>query len=291
MKKITRALSFILCSVILLCLTVTFSSANSASYQYGDADNNGQITAADARIILRVSVGMEMITAPLTYYDTDNDGRITSADARLALRMATGLYTHERSITVPDGAEIIGYSSENYPIYKIDGCFYVDGILLVNKTYSVPYNYAPGDLTQECKAAFERMRKDAAAQGLNLYINSAYRSYSYQQSLYNRYVSRDGKRVADTYSARPGHSEHQTGLALDLNTVTQSFANTKEGKWVAEHCHEYGFIIRYPKGKTHLTGYYYEPWHLRYVGADKATQITNSGKCLEEYYGISSVYS
>ena len=104
------------------------------------------------------------------------------------------------------------------------------------------------------------------------------------------YCAEDGRAAADTYSARPGHSEHQTGLAIDLNDVTDNFGNSREGKWVAAHCHEYGFIIRYPKGKQKITGYMYEPWHVRYVGVKLATKIHDSGLTLEEYLGIDSVY-
>ena len=114
-----------------------------------------------------------------------------------------------------------------------------------------------------------------------------------QKYLYNSYVSRDGKEEADTYSARPGHSEHQTGLAFDLNSIDISFADTDEGKWVVDNCYKYGFIIRYPEGKDNITGYIYEPWHLRYVGVDLATKLYNQGDwiTLEEYYGIDSKYS
>ena len=135
------------------------------------------------------------------------------------------------------------------------------------------------------------MQKPAAAQGLNIYISSGYRSYSRQQTLYNNYVKSDGKALADTYSSRPGYSEHQTGLCFDLNTIDDSFGNTKESAWLEQHAQEYGFIIRFPKGKDAQTGYQYEPWHLRYLGIDMATKVYNSGLSLEEYLGITSEYA
>ena len=186
-----------------------------------------------------------------------------------------------------------GYKTtpKGYKIEVKNGITYVDGVLIANKTYSIPQSYAPGGLTNECNAAFNKMRSAAAKEGVNLYIVSGYRSYETQKNLYNRYVARDGKAKADTYSARPGTSEHQTGLAMDLNSVNSSFANTKEGKWLAANCHKYGFIIRYPKGKQSVTGYIYEPWHVRYLGVDRATKIYQSGLCLEEYYGITSRYN
>ena len=96
----------------------------------------------------------------------------------------------------------------------------------------------------------------------------------------------DGKEVANTYSALPGHSEHQTGLAFDIGSVERSFVDTSEAKWIEENAHLYGFIVRYPKGKSDITGYIYEPWHVRYLGIDIATDVKNSGLTLEEYLGL-----
>ena len=136
------------------------------------------------------------------------------------------------------------------------------------------------------------MKNDATSIGLNIWIQSGYRSYEYQQGLYEKYVSRDGKQQADTYSARPGHSEHQSGLSFDLNSVNDSFAATDEGKWVQDNAYLYGFIIRYPKDKSNETGYKYEPWHLRYVGKDLASKLYNNGDwiTMETYFGIDSRY-
>ncbi len=168
---------------------------------------------------------------------------------------------------------------------------YINGILIVNKTYSLPSDYNPGGLTSECSQHFELLRQAAAEDGINIYISSGFRSYELQKSLYNSYVDEYGQAYTDTFSARPGHSEHQTGLAIDCNTVNDSFIGTPEAIWLAEHCHEYGFIIRYPQGKESITGYKYEPWHIRYVGVDNAWAIYESGLTLEEYFGIPSVYN
>ncbi len=166
---------------------------------------------------------------------------------------------------------------------------YIEGILIANKTFALPSTYGPG-VDPEAKEALNDMFAAAKKDGLKLFICSGYRTYAYQKSLYNRYVDRDGKEKADTYSARPGHSEHQTGLAFDLNKVDDSFDGTPEAIWIAEHAHEYGFIVRYPKGKQEITGYKYEPWHVRYIGVEKAKAVYESGLCLEEYLGITSVY-
>lgn len=179
---------------------------------------------------------------------------------------------------------------------------YVDGVLIVNKSYPVPEGYKPDNLVYvpgsrdeyllpDTLSAFQEMCSDAWQNGLTLWVQSGFRSYELQTRLYNDYVASRGKTAADTFSARPGYSEHHTGLALDLNTINDSFANTAEGRWVAENCWKYGFIIRYPKDKENITGYKYEPWHLRYLGRDLAKSVYESGLCLEEYFGLTSSYN
>lgn len=290
MKIVTKTISLLLVLTLFASVFLPFD-AFADSVIPGDVTCDGKVLANDAREILLLSVG---ITKPekdtLLRADVDRDGSITAADARKVLRISIGFMEKESAANAACG-EIIGYTENGFLLYNIDGATYIDGVLIVNKTYSLPSSFSPEGLLPECSAAFREMQSAASQKGLSLYISSGYRSFSSQKTIYNRYVKRDGVELADTYSARPGHSEHQTGLAIDLNTIKQSFANTAEGKWVAAHCHEYGFIIRYPKGKSHITGYCYEPWHLRYVGVETATKIYNSGLCLEEYYGITSVYS
>lgn len=126
--------------------------------------------------------------------------------------------------------------------------------------------------------------------GISLWILSSFRSYEDQDVIYNRYVAQDGRDAADTYSSRPGHSDHQTGYTFDLNSLEQDFQYDPAGKWLDKNCYKYGFIIRYPKGKESSTGYMYEPWHVRYIGVDLATKVTQSGLSLEEYFGITSQY-
>lgn len=173
--------------------------------------------------------------------------------------------------------------------YDIEGITYMQGALIANKTYSLPADFAPG-LDPTCESQFYKMTSDASKQGLYIYFASGFRSYEYQSQIYNNYVARDGQAVADTYSARPGHSEHQSGLAIDVNQIDNTFDNTAEAKWLADHCHEYGFILRYPQGKEDITGYQYESWHVRYVGTDLSYAIRNSGLTMEEYFGIDSKY-
>ena len=167
---------------------------------------------------------------------------------------------------------------------------YIDGTLIVNRTYALPKTYNPG-VSAEAKAALDELIAGASEDGLSFWIESGFRSYEQQLNLYNTYVGREGKDAADRYSARPGHSEHQSGLAFDLNSFDDNFDKTPEGQWLAAHAWEYGFTLRYPKDKEDITGFMYEPWHVRYVGKELAQKLHDSGKVLEEYFDITSVYA
>ena len=181
-------------------------------------------------------------------------------------------------------------NKNKHKIEVIDGITYVDGILIANKTYSLPKDYNPG-LDPTAEAAFEKMRLDAENDGIYLFICSGFRSYETQTDLYNGYVDYYGERTTDTFSAKPGHSEHQSGLAMDINDASDSFEGTPEAKWLAKNCTKYGFIIRYKKGKEDITGFKYEPWHIRYLGVDLAKKVEKTGLCLEEYLEITSEYA
>lgn len=169
-----------------------------------------------------------------------------------------------------------------------DSPTYIHGVLLANKDYPLPANFAPGE-SKEARNAFNQMNVAAKKDGLELIAFSTYRSYDYQKGLYDEYVARDGKEAADRYSARPGYSEHQTGLAFDIGEVGQEgswFQESDATRWMAKHAHKFGFIVRYPEGKEHITGYMYEPWHMRYLGVDLATEVYESGLSLEEFLGV-----
>lgn len=174
--------------------------------------------------------------------------------------------------------------------------------VLVNKYYYVDQNYVPKDLvsidskyqvggkklTADATDAFNRMAKDAKDQGYTIRAVSTYRSYEYQQNLYTNYAKKDGTKKADTYSARAGYSEHQTGLAVDVDNKSKSytkFGETEEFTWMKENAHKYGFILRYTKENEFITGYKNEPWHYRYVGIEIATQMKQENiSSYEEYY-------
>ena len=171
---------------------------------------------------------------------------------------------------------------------------------VINKNYRLDENYIPDDLEnlsleyackdmylrKDAKEHFEKMSSDAKREGLTILAVSTYRSYNYQKKLYNNYVEELGKFRADIASARPGHSEHQTGLSVDVaNTLLDydNFEDTKEFLWMKDNSYKYGFILRYPKGKYDITGFKYEPWHYRYVGLDTAKYIYQKNITLEEY--------
>lgn len=182
-----------------------------------------------------------------------------------------------------------------------------DILVLTNKDRNLPKDYEPEDLVapdipfvfkdspvrfmrQVAAENLEELFKVGSESGFKFYGRSGYRSYDIQTSLFNRYVEANGIEEANKFSAKPGQSEHQTGLAMDVtsevvnNQLTQSFGETADGKWLASNAHKFGFIIRFPKGKEDITGYQYEPWHLRYVGKDVSKEIYDLNITLEEYF-------
>lgn len=163
-----------------------------------------------------------------------------------------------------------------------NGVTYVGDILLVNKKYDLPESYGNG-INSDAYSAFLRMKEES---GFDMTIVSGYRSYEKQESTFKFWCDRDGYEAAVMYSAKPGHSEHQTGLAIDVTSIETDYAETEEGRWLAENCHKYGFIIRYPENKTDITGYVYEPWHIRYLGESTAKLVHDSSLCLEEFLGL-----
>ncbi|MCI9267881.1 MAG: M15 family metallopeptidase [Lawsonibacter sp.] len=175
--------------------------------------------------------------------------------------------------------------------------------VLVNKHYTLPAGYVPklealgsrygsGSLQPEAAAAFRAMADAAREDGISLRSVSAYRSYATQKNTYNRYLKQNKQATVDTFSARPGHSEHQTGLALDINVASTKahFENTPAFAWLKEHCAGHGFILRYDLGKEAVTGYRFEPWHYRYVGVEIAQTIMEQGITYEEYVARQPVW-
>lgn len=203
----------------------------------------------------------------------------------------------------PAGAEEVDAETPP-PLPAIGTCWGDPGdvTVLVNKHHPLcPVDYYPelvsvdstgGELRPEAASAMNAMNAALEAEtGLWLFSASAFRSYDTQISTYGGWVEQDGQAVADTYSARPGHSEHQTGLAMDVGASScgctdEPFGYTPEGEWVAQNAWRFGFIVRYPPGYEWMTGYIWEPWHLRYVGQQVAATMHDAGiATLEDYYG------
>lgn len=241
----------------------------------------GNITAVKSGIcyVTVTSVDNPMVYAEIKVSVKDENGMIPTSQ------------TSEPATSAQNPTDDLNQTSTTTvsPVSNNDGLTYIQGILIANKTYGLPEDYDPG-LDSETEAQFNVLAEAAANEGLEIWLASGYRSYDTQNRIYNNYVDSYGKASADTFSARAGYSEHQTGLAIDVNTIDDSFAGTPEAIWLENHAHEYGFIIRYPKGKESITGYKYEPWHIRYLGIDKATEVYNSGLTLEEFLGIDSAY-
>jgi D-alanyl-D-alanine carboxypeptidase len=195
-------------------------------------------------------------------------------------------YITETTATVPQSNEshVTGKLTNNGSYYSVRGKY--DDIIIVNKKHGLSKDYNPGE-NPTAKAAFVRLRDDMINQGLNVGRSySGFRSYDYQKTLYDNYVSRDGQAAADRYSARPGYSEHQTGLVFDLTDKSGNLLeDSRASQWLKDNAHNYGFIVRFQAGKEASTGYMPEAWHIRYVGKE-AKDIHDSGLSLEEYFGI-----
>lgn len=211
------------------------------------------------------------------YYDY-GDGQLKGI---LSTRITLPAKTVVKPVTSSTSKQKVTFNGSYYSVAGKYG-----DVLVVNKKYPLSAQYNPGE-DPTAKAAFVKLRDDMIAKGYNVgYGYSGFRSYNTQARVYQSYVNRDGQAAADRYSARPGYSEHQTGLAYDLTDRSGRLLEDKEASaWVQNHAHEYGFVVRYQPGKEAITGFMQETWHLRYVGKE-AREIYDSGLSLEEYYGF-----
>lgn len=241
-----------------------------------------------------VSLGYQL---PVTgVYDEQTAASILNFQKRYPALSANGIYSPKTEAYL-DSLSVTSFKI----ISDLNGT-----LILVNKTHSLPYDYVPDDLVlpnissayrkpmqKEAAIAYEKLYEAAKKDNIDLRMISAYRSYDYQAGLFAEPYKKTG--TLSPYRARPGESEHQTGLAVDISgasvgyQLVQSFANTKEGKWLALHAADYGFILRYPKEKEDITGYPYEPWHFRYVGVNSAKEMTSNKQVLEEYLSNKSL--
>jgi zinc D-Ala-D-Ala carboxypeptidase len=195
---------------------------------------------------------------------------------------------HDESIDVDTNPESISVLVNH--LHKLPESYYPSELIIADIPFVFQVKTEKRKMRAVAAGAIKELFTDAEAQGITFLGVSAYRSHATQTALFHSYVSKDGYEKALTYSALPGTSEHETGLAIDVTggdgecAAEDCFAGTKEAIWLEENAADYGFIIRYPKGKTAITGYQYEPWHLRYVGKSIALKIMNQGITLEEFY-------
>ena len=255
---------------------------------------NGDITTKVKEDNKSVEATTEEITT--TEETTTSTTTVTTTKQATTTKSSSGTY---KKISYDlSGATDKGSTSKGYQILEKNGITYIDGYMIANKTYGLPESFNPGKLDKVVSDAAAKMYAAAKKEkGYNMWGQSQFRSYQTQKSIYDKYVARDGKTAADTYSARPGYSEHQTGLAFDVCSdsqpcITSGFNNTPQAKWLSANAWKYGFILRYVDGKTNETGYKYESWHFRYVGSELAEKLYNNGDwiTMESYFGFDSKY-
>ena len=248
------------------------SSDNSVA----SVDENGNISAvSEGRCIIRV-------------YSANNPS--VAAEVVVTVEPAPEHRTTPAMSTPSSTTHTVTVDETRKDINVIGGITYVQGVMIVNKTYPLPDSYNPGGLIPEAAEAFAAMRSAASAEGIYLFSHSDFRSSWSQVSIYQNYCNKYGQEAADRFSARPGYSEHQTGMVIDVNWPGDAFNGTAEANWLEENCWKFGYIIRYPRDKEAYTGYKYESWHIRYVGKEWAKEITESGLSMEEYFNVPSVY-
>ena len=208
-------------------------------------------------------------------YDKNNSYSYHDVVLRVNMNLDYSFYTHTKEVDSFNLLMLVNKYNYVSKDFKPN--------LVEVKEYAINGMY----LTNECMLSFVKMAGDAKKQGYNIRAISTYRTYEYQDNLYNKYAAMDGVYKADTYSARPGFSEHHTGLAMDIDNIETSYTDfdkTKEFIWMQENAYKYGFILRYPEDKEDITGYIYEPWHYRYVGIEVAKFIKEKNITFEEYY-------
>lgn len=244
------------------------------------------------------NTSMEQVTEDTLEPDTDQDNSngdhdLDNSDDASEYDALSGKRLHETVIVDESGKTVVTNPD--------------DILVVANKERNLPADYVPDDLVipdvpfpfeedvpkktmrKEAAEALEQLFRKAEADGLELFAQSGYRSYERQEAIFAYNAAQRGEEEANKVSAHPGQSEHQTGLSMDVTSpdvqyeLVEAFADTEEGKWLEAHAHEFGFIIRYPKGKEEITGYSYEPWHLRYVGIEHAKELKENDIVLEEY--------
>ena len=283
MKKIIIILSSIIV-VIFIILMVFLFNTNSKDKDKDidnvkDNESTEKVKEKEDNEFSKLSYYKEENLDRYKYYETNNPNlSIEDIVTKVNLNLDKEIYTDTRPSTNLNTNYLL-VNKFNY----LDSNYIPENLELLDNSYAKSGIY----LVKEAKDNIERLISDAKNDGMNIRVISAYRSYSYQENLYNNYVKNDGVENADTYSARPGYSEHQTGLVVDITRAFDdfnNFENTNEYNWMLENAHNYGFILRYPKDKEDITTYSFEAWHYRYVGVELAQKIKASNLTFDEYY-------
>lgn len=288
MKKLLIFMIVLICSCGIYIFYKNYNEHLSVKNNLNDNNNNEVVIPSIYDSYNEEEMSFLNNLMGLSYYDE------TKIDRYLKY-MDNEQYNYEEIIRVVNTNNDLEYFNDALGANISD-----DILILVNKYNYLSSDYEPNDLEvvdtnysywgslrSEAALAFSEMVTAASQEGLKIINTSPYRSWELQNALYNNYVNSDGVKAADRYSARPGYSEHQTGLAADVLTPTSNldtFKNTKEFIWMQENSYKYGFILRYKEGMEYITGYMYEPWHYRYVGIEPAKTIYEEDLTFEEYY-------
>lgn len=264
MKKIILLALFI---ILILSFTIIKSIKNNKIIK---TNNNNFINITNYKKELKYRY--------IKYYKKNNNLSLADVVTHVNIGIDKPFYTNTSPTT---------YTNKDYIL--VNKYLYLKSNYIPNNLEKIDNKYAKNGmkLVKSAKDMFEKMYYDAKKDGYSIRIVSSYRNYNYQKNLYNNYLKKEGKEKADTYSARPGFSEHQTGLCIDIDDKKYSyeeFNKSKSYKWMIDNSYKYGFIERYPKGKEKITGYTYEPWHYRYVGTDIAKFIHDNNITFDEYY-------
>lgn len=214
----------------------------------------------------------------LEYSHKFDDMDLKEVIAKVNTKRNTEVYTNVKKVDISKNETML---INKY--YKLDSSYVPKNLVEMSNKYS----YDGNKTTEEVYEAYKNMWNAANLEGLTLIVTSSYRDYDSQNQVWESYSNSKGEEFADSKAARAGHSEHQSGLALDIvtyNIQSNDFENTEEFKWLEKNAHKYGFILRFPKDKEDITGYSYESWHYRYVGIDIATKVKNAGITYDEYY-------
>ena len=281
MKKIIIILSSIIVIIFIILMIFLFNtdSKDKDIKETKDKETIDKVPKEDDNEFSKLSYYKnENLDRYKAYQSNNSDLSIEDIVTRVNLNLDKETYTD----TIPSTNLNTNYLLVNKFNY-LDSSYIPNNLELLDNSYAKSGIY----LVKEAKDNIERLISDAKEDGMNIRVISAYRSYTYQENLYNNYVKNDGVENADTYSARPGYSEHQTGLVVDVTKAYDNFnnfENTDEYNWMLENASNYGFILRYPKDKENITTYSFEAWHYRYVGVELAKKIKASNLTFDEYY-------